>query len=53
VHPHLRIPFEHVPSLKLLSDLDLPVGSQVVNVHWFLLVHVTLVVLSSHSILEC
>jgi hypothetical protein len=50
---NLRIPSEHVPSLKLLSELRLPVGSQVVNVHWCLLVHVTLVVLSSHSTLEC
>jgi hypothetical protein len=45
VHPNLRIPSKRVPSLKLLSDPCLPVGSQVVNVHWFLLVHVTLVVL--------
>jgi hypothetical protein len=35
------------------SDLCLPVGSQVVLMHWCLLVHVTLVVMSSHSISEC
>jgi hypothetical protein len=44
VHPYLRIPSKSVPSLKLLSDPRLPVGSQVVNVHWCILVHVTLVV---------
>jgi hypothetical protein len=53
VHPNLRIPSQRVPSLKLFSDPRLPVGSQDVNVHWCNPVHVTLVVLLSHSILEC
>jgi hypothetical protein len=52
VHPHLRIRSKCVPYLKLLSEPRLRVGSQVVNVHWCIPVHLTLVVLSSHSILE-
>ena len=35
---------DHVPTLQLLSDPHLPVGSQDVIVHWSLLVHDTLVV---------
>jgi hypothetical protein len=53
VHPHLRVHSKCVPYLRLLSDRHLPVGSQVVNVHWCILVHVTLVALSSHSIPKC
>jgi hypothetical protein len=53
VHPHLRIRSKCVPYLKLLFEPRLRVGSQVVNVHWCIPVHVTLVVLSRHSILEC
>jgi hypothetical protein len=48
VHPHLRIRSKCVPYLRLLSKPRMRVGSQVVNVHWCIQVHITLVVKPFH-----